>query len=234
MEPHVIELMPAYALDCLEDDEMFRVAEHLAGCPACRARLADYQAVVDQLALAAPDATPSPGLKQRLMARAQPASARAVQASAVPWRQRLAVFMQRAMPVWGVASLVLVLALAVSNLMLWQRVNQPAAMRTVALHGTGAAPKAMGILVISADGQEGALIVDGLPPLDEAHQYQIWLIEDGQRVSGGVFSVKADGYGMLWVSAPWPLTSYKALGITIEPAGGSPGPTGDKVLGGSL
>jgi anti-sigma-K factor RskA len=31
-----------------------------------------------------------------------------------------------------------------------------------------------------------------------------------------------------------PLKAFSTFGITIEPAGGSPGPTGDKVLGGGL
>jgi anti-sigma-K factor RskA len=62
----------------------------------------------------------------------------------------------------------------------------------------------------------------------------LWLIQDGQRTSGGVFSVSDEGYGSLWISSPEPLATYSAFGITIEPAGGSPGPTGDKVLGSPL
>lgn len=77
-------------------------------------------------------------------------------------------------------------------------------------------------------------MVDGLPKLDESQQYQLWLIKDGERTSGGVFSVTSSGYGWVYVRTPDPLASYQAAGITIEPAGGSPGPTGDKVLGGNL
>jgi anti-sigma-K factor RskA len=110
----------------------------------------------------------------------------------------------------------------------------PGGMRIVSLTGTDAAPGATGTIVISQDGEHGTLVVDGLPPLDEAFQYQLWLIKDGQRTDGGVFSVDSEGYGALWVSSPAPLSSFPAVGITIEPAGGSPGPTGDKVLGGSL
>jgi len=102
------------------------------------------------------------------------------------------------------------------------------------LTGTEAAPGATGTIVISMAGESGTLVVDGLPSLDEAHQYQLWLIRDGQRTSGGVFSVNPEGYGSLWISFPANLTSYDAFGITIEPAGGSPGPTGDKVMVGIL
>jgi anti-sigma-K factor RskA len=75
------------------------------------------------------------------------------------------------------------------------------------------------------------LVVDHLPPLDPAHQYQLWLIQDGQRTSGAVFSVNPEGYGSVWVSSPQPLANYSAFGVSIEPAGGSLAPTGARVLG---
>jgi anti-sigma-K factor RskA len=135
-------------------------------------------------------------------------------------------------------SLALLVALAVVNLTLRQQINaskvESGRMRIVTLEGTDAAPDATGTLVLSENGEYGTLVVDGLPHLDAAHQYQLWLIKDGQRTDGGVFSVSYTGYGALEVSSPDPLSSYPAFGVTIEPAGGSPGPTGDKVLGGSL
>jgi anti-sigma-K factor RskA len=60
------------------------------------------------------------------------------------------------------------------------------------------------------------------------------LIQDGERTSGGVFSVKQGGYAAKVIYAPLPLADYSSFGVTIEPAGGSPSPTGDKVLGGNL
>jgi len=65
-------------------------------------------------------------------------------------------------------------------------------MRIVMLTGTEAAPGVTGTIVISTAGESGTLVVDGLPSLDEARQYQLWLIRDGQRTSGGVFSVNPD------------------------------------------
>ena len=95
-------------------------------------------------------------------------------------------------------------------------------------------PNATGLLIISRDGEHGALVVDGLPDLSEAQEYQLWLIRDGQRTSGGTFFLNKTGYGILWVRSPEPLDSFSGFGITIEPEGGSPDPTGDKVLGGGL
>jgi anti-sigma-K factor RskA len=107
-------------------------------------------------------------------------------------------------------------------------------MRAVPLSPPDAASQATGFVLISADGEDGALVVDGLPLLDESQQYQLWLIRDGQRTSGAVFSTDEKQYGGTRIRAPRPLTDYSAVGITIEPAGGSEQPTGAQVLAGSL
>lgn len=237
---HVLELLPAYALECLDEEEITTVSEHLARCPACQAEFQAYQTVADQLALAAPEAAPPPRLKRQILERVEPPRPRPVGEPRPSWWQQLAGMFGRAAPAWGAVALVLVVVLAASNLWLWQRLDgastmtTPGGMQVIALAGTDVAPDGAGTLVISADGEYGTLIVDGLPGLDEDQQYQLWLIRDGQRTSGGVFSVNEEGYGALWISSPEPLSSYPAFGITIEPAGGSPGPTGEKVLGGNL
>ena len=142
-------------------------------------------------------------------------------------------------PAWAVASLALIGFLVISNLFLWNQVRDLSARRdesmaVVALNGTEFAPQSSGKIVISRDGRYGTLVVDQLPELDKSQQYQLWLIQDGNRTSGGVFSVSDHGYGSLEIWSPQPLGSYGSFGITIEPSGGSPGPTGDKVLGGDL
>jgi len=230
-EQHVIEDLPAYALGCLDDDSRVRVSQHLAACPACRAELETYQDVADQLACVAPEVQPSEGLKERLMERVRPSRREPAKA---PWWQRLPRLVRLTAPVWGGVAVILVVVLSVSNLWLLGQTTRSGPMRTIAIQGTEARPNATGTLIISQDGEHGALVVDGLDPLDAEHQYQAWLIENGQRTSGGVFSVDDDGYAVLWLSSPKSLTDYGAVGVTIEPAGGSPGPTGTKVLGGNL
>lgn len=237
---HVLELLPAYTLDCLGEEETTLVSEHLAHCPACRAEFQAFQTVADQLALAAPEAAPPPRLKRQILERVQPPRPQPAGEARPSWWQQLAGLFQRAAPAWGAVALILVVVLAASILWLWQRldgagtITTSGGMQVIALAGTEVAPDGTGTLVISADGEHGTLIVDGLPDLDEDQQYQLWLIRDEQRTSGGVFSVNDEGYGALWISSPEPLSSYPAFGITVEPAGGSPGPTGEKVLGGSL
>lgn len=228
---HVIEDLPAYALGCLDDDTSARVSQHLASCPACRAELETYQEVADQLACVAPEVQPPERLKGRLMERVRPSR---LAPAGVPWWRRLPSLVRRTAPAWGIVAVILVVVLSASNLWLLGRTTRSGPMRTIALQGTQARPHAMATLIVSEDGEHGALVVDGLDPLDAEHQYQVWLIENGQRASGGVFSVDDHGYGVLWLSSPKSLADYDALGVTIEPTGGSPGPTGTKVLGGDL
>lgn len=64
--------------------------------------------------------------------------------------------------------------------------------------------------------------------------YQLWLIRDGQRTSGGTFTVDANGRGQVPIHPPLPIREYQSMGVTVEPTGGSPGPTGARVLRGSL
>ena len=236
---HVTEMIPAYALDCLEREETLLVSEHISQCSACQAELAKYQQVVNDFPLAAPEAVPPAELKQKILRGLQPERETQRSTRTMPGRSSFWAWLQKSAPALAILSLVLIVFMASGNLWLLRRVNQlqsavPAEFGLVTLTGTTFAPKATGMLVVSQDGNLGTLIVDSLPALDSAHQYQLWLIQDGKRTSGGVFSVSKDGYGALTVNSPMPLISYKTFGITVEPTGGSPGPTGEKVMGGGL
>ncbi|HEX6270134.1 MAG TPA: anti-sigma factor [Anaerolineales bacterium] len=235
-ETHVLDLLPAYALGSLDAEEAKHVEEHLSGCLICRAESHSFQEVAGQLSFAAPAAAPSPDLKERLIQRVQTASPRRAvpaQSPRRPWPERL-------LPVWGLASLGLIIALAAFSLSLWQRLNQlefltaPGGMRAMPLSATDEAPGATGFVLVSADGRNGAIVVDGLPPLDGDRQYQVWLIRDGERTSGAVFSTDEESYGGMRLQVAGSLLEYSDVGITVEPAGGSPQPTGVKVLGGPL
>jgi anti-sigma-K factor RskA len=141
---------------------------------------------------------------------------------------------------FGALALLLLVFMAASNFLLWQRVNElqarvpPANVQLVRLAGTGEAPQAQGYLMVFNNETYGTLVVEHAPQLAPGYQYQLWLIRDGKRTDGGVFSVGKDGYGVLAVWADQPLGTFPSFGITIEPEGGSPAPTGKKVLGGDL
>jgi anti-sigma-K factor RskA len=239
MENHVLDLLPGFALDILDQKETEDVLEHLSGCKLCHAELASYQVVTQSLGLAAPLSEPPPGLKEKVLG----GMSKNIKSRSDGLTKR-DIFTSRSLKsllfTWRPLVALLVLALFASNLLLWRQVVQLRAAPAqtnfglVNLVGTGTYAEASGILVVSPDGRDGTLVVTDLKQLDADHQYQLWLIKDDQRTSGGVFNVSKEGYGSLWVNSDKPLVSFPQFGITIEPRGGSPGPTGAKVLGGQF
>ena len=232
-EMHVLESLPAYALGSLDESEAKMVAQHLAGCHICRSELQAFQEVAGQIALTAPQAELAGDLKPRLMERIHGLN----QARARPKKWH---FPERLVPLVAIASLVLIAILAVSNLFLWQRLDQlevlagPLGMRAVALQNTDAAPTASGFVIISADGENGVLVVDELPELDAQREYQLWLVRNGSNTSAAVFSVDESGYRGMRIESPQSLLVYSSVLVTIEPVGGSAEPHGEQVLAGSL
>jgi hypothetical protein len=115
------------------------------------------------------------------------------------------------------------------------RTNQTA-LALVAYPGARSLPvegeNAGGTIVIDNDQRVGVLIAWGLPPLEGSRAYQIWLVApDGTRTSGGTFAVtRAMPYTSVVFRAEAPMSSFRGLGVTIEPTGGSPAPTGPRVL----
>ena len=237
-ETHVLELLPVYALDGLDEAEKRQVDEHLTGCYFCRTELRAYQDVTEQIAFLAPEALPAPDLQSRLADRIQ----RLNPTRPSPSRQQSSrpPLLKRLMPLGAIMGLVLIVALALSNLLLWQRLNNlevlagPLGMRAVTLQNTQAAPQASAFVIISSDGDNGVLVVDELPELGADREYQLWLVRGEETISAAVFSVDETGYRGLRIEAPESLLNYSAVRVTIEPAGGSIQPAGDEVLNGSL
>lgn len=76
--------------------------------------------------------------------------------------------------------------------------------------------------------------VRDFPECEAGMKYQLWLTKNGERSSGGLFSVDASGMGLLVVTLEDSLDTYDAIGITPEPALGSPGPTSPPIVRGEL
>ncbi len=225
----ILDLLPAYALGILEANEAAQVTAHLETCSVCREELAAYEDVTDTLATAVPILIPPTELKERLLNKTTEADA-APPSRLQIWNKRLSALFDR--PVWQPALAMAALLLILGAIFIWQQ-SQNRAEVQFALTPTEAAPEAEGLISVSGNG-EALLTITNLPSLEPEQQYQLWLIHDGQRDSGAVFSVDANGSAQVTVDAKRPLTEYGAFGITIEPAGGSPGPTGERVLGYNL
>jgi anti-sigma-K factor RskA len=226
------ELLPGYALDCLEAEEEKAVREHLASCESCRERLESFRDVSDRLGLTVPAMEPPKSLETRIMRRIKHAlGGRQLRPGWIP---------QFRHPALAAMAAILIVALAIGNIL--QLAKAPSAqpqprsggLMTAILTGTGESKEAYGTIVLDPKDKKGVLAVNGLPILDAAHQYQLWLIRDGQRRSAGVFSVDAEGYGSLLLTVPSDFKDFQAFGISIEPLGGSQEPTGAKVMSGAL
>jgi anti-sigma-K factor RskA len=232
-------LIPAYALGAADPDESRAVEAHLVGCVTCRNLLAEYRDLGSDLLFAAPPMAAPAGLTERMRQRLAPARHEAAPRA---WWTRL----RGAFVVPALAAAVLLLL--VTNLYWFGQMNrldrqvaQQASLvaslanaPTIPLSAEASAPYAQGVVYPSTDGQAALLCVYGMPALPPDKVYQLWLIKDGKRESGGVFQVNEGGFGFLMVKPARPLTDYGSVGITIEPIGGSPAPTSPRVLGGSL
>jgi anti-sigma-K factor RskA len=80
-------------------------------------------------------------------------------------------------------------------------------------------------LTVVYSSSEGALVVEGVgvPVLDDASTYQLWLVGDDGAVSVGIFRPDIDGTVSERFADADP-TGF-VLGVTEEPAGGSESPT---------
>ena len=234
------DLLPCYALDALDPNEVKALETHLRSCADCRAALEEYRAVSDGLLFAMPCQSPPPRVRARLIARL--ASGKAQSPGRRTWR--IANVWQWVM---GLA-LAALMALNVSTLAQLNAVQRQQAALTEELYSNQKAlslvaypqsrtfsvsGKATGTLVLNSELRAGVLFVWGLEPLDAAHTYQVWLIQpDGKRVSGGLFRPEpGESFVSAFISSPQPLSDFVGLGVTVELSGGSPGPTTPKVIG---
>jgi anti-sigma-K factor RskA len=245
-DDHVSDTLPAYALGILEAEEATAIAAHLARCPVCQEELAGFQQTTADLSAAVRQVAPPDHLKTKLRralaadategATAQPLRSAAPKAAAPTaarkaargsWQHNVRAWLSG--PAWRPLALALLAMIALTLLISPREASAPG-VDAITMVGTEAAPDAYAVVVLGShyDRTIGTLIVDHLEPLGAGQQYQLWL-SNGERISGGVFDVGEDGYGSMTIRAPEDLDTYR-FGVTIEPAGGSPGPTGERVL----
>ena len=140
-----------------------------------------------------------------------------------------------------------VVSAATWNIILWGQVNQQnqtllaqdrlldaiaAGARISLLAGTEAAPQASATLLQEPGVGSAFLLVNGLPTLPEGQEYQVWKITGQGPASAGIFS-STDSVEQL-VNVSTDFFGADAVGVSIEPRGGSPQPTGDIVLLGNF
>jgi anti-sigma-K factor RskA len=231
------ENLSAYALGALDADELHALEAHLQTCDSCRAELAEYRAISDGLLTALPPRPPSAALRKRLQSQL-PSAQKKVQ-------PRFAWSFGRLALAGGLALLLLMNAFSLIQMRKLQ--NQQAALaqqvRTsqfalsmLAYPSTQAIPIAAdnltGSVLLDRERNTAALVMWHLPELGEDQTYQAWLIQpDGQRVSAGIFRPQKDeSYTTKPVYPKQDLSSFVGIGVTVEPAGGSDQPTGQRIF----
>jgi anti-sigma-K factor RskA len=238
--------LAAYALGEPEPDATLH--EHLSGCAICQQTMREYARVARVLPYAAPAIEPPPELRARILALAAgvtSASADQPRQAPQPVRQ------QRRRFAWPRLALVGALALALLgwNLSLQARLNEQIAaasasgarLQTIesilsapdaqAYSLTG--PNASGQVWVSAQRNQAYFVAEGLPDPGADKVYQMWLIQGETPVSAGTFEIH-DGDVATVVTAPGPLTSFGAFGVTVEPRGGSATPSSQPILIGAF
>ena len=105
------------------------------------------------------------------------------------------------------------------------------------LRGTEHLPDAWGMVACCADtGDDLAALIAvlNLDKLSQDETYQVWVITKYQKLSVGLLDVDSTGYAQAVIIPGVPFSQIEAIGITVEPAGGSHGPTGASVLAGDM
>ncbi|MFQ5946637.1 MAG: anti-sigma factor domain-containing protein [Anaerolineae bacterium] len=242
-------LLPLYALGALEAEESEAVASHLPRCDSCPAELAEWRRVVGDLAFAPERDSPPEHLKANLLAavslREQPTQL--PEASSFGRLRRIAAPLAAGLALVAVGLSAYLAGqiqeLAASQAALEERVSGQReaiqfltsdAVVTVSLEPEPAWSQAAGRVYLAPGELMGMLVVQRMPVLPAGQSYQLWLVADGDRDSGGLFVVDESGGGYLVIHAPRPLSQYVWAGITQEPEEGSPAPTGDRLMGGRL
>jgi anti-sigma-K factor RskA len=231
------ENLSAYALSALEGEEVRALEAHLQTCDSCQAELAEYRAISDGLLMTLPPHSPSATLRKRL--QSQLPSAQKKTQPRFAWSfGKLAL---------GGALALLVLINLFSYVQMRQIQNQQAtlvqqiktnqfALSMLAYPSTQAIPIAAenlsGSVLVDRERNTVALVMWHLPQLSEEQTYQAWLIEPGgERVSAGTFRPEVDEtYTTKPVYSEQNLSDYVGVGVTVEPAGGSDQPTGQRIF----
>ncbi|GAA1729710.1 anti-sigma factor [Isoptericola hypogeus] len=230
------ELLPAYALDAVDDLERRTVERLLDADPDARRALDEYREVVASFAVEqAPPEHLRGAVLERVAATAQatsrvPGSAPARADGAASSRSRRR---------WGVLAVAAAAVVAVAvpttvavrehreNVQLEQQADRVAQML--------ADPGAQLVTAPVAGGGEATALVSGddvlvsaagMPAPGEGHDWQLWIVEGDAPEPAGLMPAASGGVSRALVEGG----AGKVVAVTLEPEGGSPAPTTDPVV----
>lgn len=228
-------LAGAYALDALPDDERELFEGHLARCDACAQEVRGLREATAQFAVAVATSPPPPHLRAQVLARIGQVR------QLPPLVPDLAVERARRRPrlAAALAAACLIVALVAGGLAVrsQQELNRArAAGQAVAAvlaapdAQTVTGPTAGGTATVVVSRSRGQVVFasSGLRRLEESETYELWLMGPQAIRPAGLLRPDAQGQTRTIVASP--LRDADRVGLTVEPAGGSPQPTTTPVL----
>jgi anti-sigma-K factor RskA len=217
-DPH--DLLAAYALDALDDDERERFERHLADCEECTDQLAMLREPVAALAYAAEGPVPRDELRDRIIegARAEP-------------RAAVIKLPRRNWALGAVAGVAAAAAALAIGLGLWanslsnslDRERNKSVIQKLLEENATTKPLigANGSLIVAKSGQAG-LLVCGLAGAPSAKTYEAWVISGKSPVPAGLFR---GGNGCTSVLLTQRVPKNATVAVTLERTGGATSPT---------
>jgi anti-sigma-K factor RskA len=198
------DLSAAYALDALDDFEARAFEDHLGSCSECRRDADAFAEIAASLAYAVPPAARPDDLRDRIVAAA---TARAEVRTLRPARRRL--------PTLAAVAAAACLAVGIGAWQLSRGSSDEPRLRALALRG------ATGALVVGRNGG-ATLVVDGLPRAPAGKSYEVWVMRGRVSLPAGTFVAAQHARGF---HLPRRVPRSWHVGVTLEPAAGSPRPT---------
>jgi len=244
------ELAAGYVLGALEPDDEHDFRRHLGGCATCEANVRELEAVVGELAYAAPPVDPPDTLWAGIRRESEPEAARRGATPGAAPRRRAS---RRLLPgLAAAAAILLVVALSVWNLSLrddnaairdrlaaleraTQLANDPSA-KLVTMDEVPGPQGAQATVIASSRQDRGVLLVQSLPPPARDRVYELWgvpggKIEDAQKA---LVFVPLRRQGVQALQFEVPIQPGTVFAITDEPGpDGSEKPTNQPLLVGA-
>jgi anti-sigma factor RsiW len=218
------DLVAAYALDAVDDDERMAFERHLETCDRCREELATLRDTAASLAYAAPATAPPPELRERILD-----TARAERTNVVPLKPRRS----HTTAILGTATAIaagIAIALGVWNVSLHNSLDDKdaalaATNKALIVVGDAKALRqdlsgASGQLVVASSGK-AALVVCNLPKAPSGKTYQAWVLTESPTPAGEF----DPSTGCVAVPLAASVPDGTGVAVTVEPDGGSKQPT---------
>jgi anti-sigma factor RsiW len=229
IDPHL--LSGAYALDALDPEERAAFEQHLAECPQCAEEVRGFEETAARLGDAASVPVPA-HLRDAVLDQVRRTPQERPVVVPLRRRRRLAGSLAAAAVAAAVLGGVTVYAvdqhrdaeqLRVQRSELDEVLGAPdATFATAPVKGGGIVK-----VVVSPRTDRAVMVLSQLPALDEEHDYQMWTQVGDEMVSAGV--VPRDEHGRVGTHLMEGVDEVSAVALTVEPAGGSDGPSSDPI-----